>query len=386
MSPGPTSPYFTIAPTPYGGRGAFASQHIPKNTLILTCEAPYASVIHRKFRKEVCAWCFSWSWEVTRKGSWNISIALELQQAAEGGKASGGRKNGAGGPNAGVWFCGEACRDAWISDGEGMTSLEDHPHHAGVRGIINAVLERCLTTMAKDRTKPRTIQTPGGIELGWVAFLQSLEDLDSTTDISSSFLEDAWERAEKLSSFSRSSTPVATISSSRKSNTKLIPISPAMLTEFELDTARFVLAGLLKKCIEEFSQTSTSTRTPASSTYSSGTWSDVLDLQDNALTHIQAKPHILATHVRVWIFIKFVVHSAVRETKNLSEQTKQLVHLLKKSVDTPYDTRAILGREHGNVFGIWDLAPEGVDSEMLGWGLYSFGSYFNHGMSCASRG
>ncbi len=40
--------------------------------------------------------------------------------------------------------------------------------------------------------------------------------------------------------------------------------------------------------------------------------------------------------------------------------------------------RAVLGRDHGNVFGIWDMAIQG-DSEMLGWGMYVQGSYFNHG-------
>ncbi|XP_006456201.1 hypothetical protein AGABI2DRAFT_211045 [Agaricus bisporus var. bisporus H97] len=314
MSFGPASAFFAIAPTPHGGRGVFATQHIPKDTLILTCESPYASVIHRKFRKEVCAWCFAWSLEVARKSSWSIS-----------------KTNG---PNAGVWFCRESCRNAWISAGEGVPGGD----HAGVRGILNATLERCLMTMEKDKAKSRT---RSGVELGWAAFL-----LDS----------------------------------------KVIPIFPTMLTEFELDTARFVLAGLLKKCTDDFSQKeSTGTRRINCTTYPSGDWADVLDLQDNALEHIQAKPYMLASQIRIWVFIRFVVYSILRESKRLSDRTRHLVYLLKKSVDTPLETRVLLGREHGNVFGIWDMALEEMNSEMLGWGLYSFGSYFNHDCSPTLR-
>ncbi|KXN89179.1 putative lysine methyltransferase SET6 [Leucoagaricus sp. SymC.cos] len=364
MPAGPASPFFAIVPTPYGGRGAFASQPIPKDTLILSCEAPYASVICRKFRKEVCAWCFSWSLEAVRKSSWAVTVPLEPQQPTSGGKNSGcQRKSGTGGPNAGVWFCSEM-------------------GHAGVRGIINVALERCLTSMEKDKSKPRTAVPPSGLELGWIAFLQSLEDPDSGLDVSPSFLADAWERAERLSSVSRSSTPLAKDIAAipKRIRMKVEPVSPTVLSELELDTSRFVLGGLLKKCIEEFSQSSRESRSPSIS-QPTGRWSDVLDLQDNALPHVQLKPYILASHIRIWAFIKFVVHLALKESKSLSEQTKRLLQILKTSVDSPADTRAILGREHGNVFGIWDMAPEGVDSEMLGWGLYSFGSYFNHDCS-----
>jgi SET and MYND domain-containing protein len=56
------------------------------------------------------------------------------------------------------------------------------------------------------------------------------------------------------------------------------------------------------------------------------------------------------------------------------------IEKLRRFLSTPTLTRAILGRDHGNVFGIWDTAPSDQGSEMLGWGAYVFGSYFNHGM------
>lgn len=303
-------------------------------------------------------------------------MPLEPQEVNEGGKTSGAQKTN--GSNAGVWFCGESCRDAWVYADEEVQ--RDGSIHAGVRGVVNTVLERCLMTMGKDKGKTGTLSIRSGVALGWAEFLQSLEDLDSTTDISLTFLDHAWEQAERLSCVSNApiSKDIA-VSANRKSASKSVPVSPAMLTEFELDTARFVLAGLLKKCIDE--NTRGTNAPPDRLAYPSGDWKDVLDLQDNTLAHIQAKPYMLASQVRVWVFIKFVVHSTLRESARLSYRTRQLIHLLKRSVDTPNETRNLLGREHGNVFGIWDMAPEGTDSEMLGWGLYSSGSYFNHGMS-----
>lgn len=320
-------------------------------------------------------------------------MPLEHQQPVGEERSNNPRKNGIGnGSNVGVWFCREKCRTTWIADGEKTTNME----HGGVRGVVNAALERCLASMGKDKSKLRITPQSSEIELEWMSFLQSLEDLECGRDMSSAFLDDAWNRAERLSSFSRSSTPTIPTAKnpvstrrSEKGETGRALLSPTLLSEFEVDTARFVLAGLLRKCIEDFTQSqmrpSESEPIPGNGPttpgvdYPCGSWSDVLDLQDSTLLHIQSKPHILASSVRIWAFNKFIVHSALRDTKHLSEQTNTLGKLFKEAVDVPRDTRVILGREHGNVFGIWDTAPEGVDSEMLGWGLYSLGSYFNHG-------
>jgi len=253
--------------------------------------------------------------------------------------------------------------------------------HAGIRGLINSSLERCITTMAKGRTKPKNLSPLHEIEFRWIVFLQDLEGLNPNI-ISSTFVEDTWKRAERLASFFWASTPLANEQCllNKTKPPKVGYISPIMLSELELDTASFILSCLVKKCIEESSKTTSRIHEGQPPQYSAGTWSDVLDLQDNSLPQIQMEPYMLASHIRIWSFIRFVVYSALRDAKCLSDRTKDLVQSLKKSVDTPKDTQAILGRESGNVFGLWDRAPEGEDHEMLGWGLYSFGSYFNHGM------
>ncbi|KIK57318.1 hypothetical protein GYMLUDRAFT_172774, partial [Collybiopsis luxurians FD-317 M1] len=67
----PVNPFLIQKSTPYGGRGLFATHFIPKDTLLHTSSSPFASVIYRKYRKEVCADCFAYSFESNRN-TWNI--------------------------------------------------------------------------------------------------------------------------------------------------------------------------------------------------------------------------------------------------------------------------------------------------------------------------
>lgn len=52
--------YYDIKRTTYGGRGCFASTHIPKDTVILQTGRPVGSAIAKAFKKEVCTWCFAY--------------------------------------------------------------------------------------------------------------------------------------------------------------------------------------------------------------------------------------------------------------------------------------------------------------------------------------
>lgn len=98
------SPYFRVGPTAYGGRGCFATQFIPKNTLLLEAKLPVGSAVTRPFRKEVCTWCFDY----------------------QGGKTLKVRKNNK------LYFCSEECLnnfDATDFDSsltKALMALEDH--------------------------------------------------------------------------------------------------------------------------------------------------------------------------------------------------------------------------------------------------------------------
>ncbi|KAJ7444560.1 hypothetical protein B0H11DRAFT_2088646 [Mycena galericulata] len=110
----------------YGGRGLFATQPIPKGTLLHTCPAPYASVIYRVFRKEVCGQCFAYSFDA-RRNAWNVKLEA----------------------GSGIWFCAEACRDEWIRS-ENVDQLV---------GAINAAVDKLAKIMEK-RAAGQTVPVP----------------------------------------------------------------------------------------------------------------------------------------------------------------------------------------------------------------------------------
>lgn len=331
----PSNICFNVLPTSYG-RGAFATVNMPKDTLVLECAAPYASVILRKFRKEVCAWCFKYSFE-NGKNAWSVRLDSV---------------------DSGVWFCDGMCRDTWLRD-EGAS---------GLRGAVNAVLGKLLNKRKPQKARPGSTDTP----------LSFLDDLQSGT-FTAEVINKTWIMAENIFT--------ATADFSRELQLDL--------NEFELDTARFVLDALIRRCLEMPSHFGTCTTftdnlaipsiSPGGSTTPttfSGNWSDLLELQNNELAHIEAQPCILTSHIRVYAFVCQVMSLALRDLRkrfNLVDADPQLLENIRFFTSKSETVRAILARDHGNVFGIWDTAL-GDDSEMLGWGMYVFGSYFNHGM------
>jgi SET and MYND domain-containing protein len=199
-----------------------------------------------------------------------------------------------------------------------------------------------------------------------------------------------------------------------------------LLTEFEVDCARFVLDGLVRLVLQQ-----TNTRSPdrtSDGTFShadthstlasqsgalenvkpTGYWSDLLHLQNNELEHVKSKPYMLGVFIRVYAFLRFVALSTLSATSSTKRSRGRKGHgmandtveaappkqdafleTLVKLLETSEGVRAILARDHGNVFGIWEKGSpsdsngedDSSDSEMLGWGMYVFGSYFNHGSS-----
>ncbi|KAK1229245.1 Histone-lysine N-methyltransferase set-6 [Marasmius sp. AFHP31] len=140
---------YVIKATPYGGRGVFATQPISKGTLVHACRAPYAAVIYREYRKEVCAQCFSYAFDHNRS-TWNTRI-----------------------DGLGVWFCSGECRESW----------EHEQVWGGVNllGQMNESIEK-LDKMAKKNKRPGTtpsnpampsVPTQEFIDLAWRAAEQS---------------------------------------------------------------------------------------------------------------------------------------------------------------------------------------------------------------------
>jgi len=166
------------------------------------------------------------------------------------------------------------------------------------------------------------------------------------------------------------------------------------LNEFELDTARFVLDGLASKVVEDVysSEQLTPHHTLNTATLGPGRWPDVLDLQNNELAYAHQNPSILASHVRIYRFLRELVSLVLKKSKShqpqicfqtdlndLVSRRSNATKVLMDHLSTSSFVRALLGRDPGNVFGIWEITPDDQDSEMFGWGAYVFGSYFNHG-------
>lgn len=260
--------------TSYGGRGLFSTQPIPKDTLLLSCH-PYASVISRVFRKEVCGHCFAYAFDANRN-AWNIKY--------EAGH--------------GIWFCSETCREAWV-----RTFTVD-----GLLGQLYIAIEK----------EARKTKEPAD------------SNIHPSEEITIEVLDHAWTNAE-----------------TRSSDELYIDTS-------ELDSVRFVLSAILTRYIEDTS------RPKLPETF---TWSELLQLQNNELVHLRTHPHILPSYLRIYAFVRRVVSP---------------FPMLKHYVDISDTVRAVLVRDPGNVFGMWDMSTSG-DSEMLGWCMYISASYFNHG-------
>jgi len=118
------------------------------------------------------------------------------------------------------------------------------------------------------------------------------------------------------------------------------------LNELELDTARFVLDGLARRFYGPADEMAA--------------WNEVLDLQSTELDHIlQHGMGVLESHLRIFSYVR-----AVSASLRISE------------VDIRETTRGLLARDHGNAFGLFSTSPD--ESDMIGFGLYTTASYFNH--------
>lgn len=88
--------FFTVAPTKYGGRGCFARSAIPKGTQIHYCASPVGSSVAKPFRKEVCTYCFNYSYGDLMK--------TKLAKAISGRKES-----------SALHFCSKECLDEFVN-------------------------------------------------------------------------------------------------------------------------------------------------------------------------------------------------------------------------------------------------------------------------------
>lgn len=102
--------YLTIKTTDYGGRGYFANLPIRRGTVVLRSSEPFSCVVFKPFKKEVCAYCFSYDNGKSRK------VQVE------------GKTKPNSGAYAGVYFCTTRCRDQWKCQVDSTGNLSSALH------------------------------------------------------------------------------------------------------------------------------------------------------------------------------------------------------------------------------------------------------------------
>jgi len=263
---------------PGAGLSCYATRDILASTNVLdTHRSPIAWVICKPFRKEVCAWCFSYN-----RGN------ILKHKLETGGRNSRGV----------AWFCQTPCIEAW----------RDEVTEEGVRAIT--VVEEALTRLH--------LTAPGA---------------DEDSPCTPNDIDSAWEEA-------------ISISEKILTDRKRKPQARSVLRSacFDIDDFRFILSGLIsfhrnKEAISEVLQLNPS-------------WSPYLTSRSK-----------LTQHVDILYFL----------TCALPLDSPVL------SCITPYCITALITRDSGNSFGIWDLQLAG--QELFGYAMYPCASYFNHSCS-----
>lgn len=338
-----------------------------------------------------------------RKSTWSVRL-----EDSEGPKGKGGNGAAAWTP----WFCGEGCRDRWTREYSWNNEL------GGLKSLLNLMntLEKTLVTYrnTKSRSRSQPPKTPTPPPPHAFAFLDTL----ASSDVSDSTIDSSWKLAESLTDSMKKPANIMEMMGAWNAASADDPTE--LLTEFEADCARFVLDGILRRALEEATPAGTSSSgsddpfptpdadsnsdTPLENVNPAVRWPDLLHLQNNEFQHIKSRPYMLGVFIRVYLFLKYVVHCAnpPKKKPRAQESTSSenttghpkatMLETLEALLQTSDSVRAILARDHGNVFGIWEQGPSGDDGEneggsgddgeMFGWGMYVFGSYFNHGELC----
>ncbi|KIO11437.1 hypothetical protein M404DRAFT_13470 [Pisolithus tinctorius Marx 270] len=129
------SDYVELRTTQYGGRSLFAARDIPAGTRVHSSPGPFAHVIYKDYRREVCAQCFAYAAsdsvpvKAVQSRVWSIKCNPEGLQASA------------------AWFCSEDCKKTWEKDETGPLQLQ-----------LDAALTKAL--VASRRKGSKSTNTP----------------------------------------------------------------------------------------------------------------------------------------------------------------------------------------------------------------------------------
>ncbi|KAG1737541.1 SET domain-containing protein [Suillus paluster] len=245
-----TQPMIDLRTTPYGGRSIFAIQPIAQGIHILACETPFAHVIYKDYRREVCAQCFAYAASASRNigdpRTWSIRSCRAASES--------------------VWFCTDECKIAWESGMIGPLIAD-----------TNALLAKAqIATRKKVKGRRLCHDSPDPIlPNGPTATLQITQD----------HIDEAWTHAEDLAS----------------SPARLSSYCSAMdLEDMELETSRSVASAIVQRYVFDCRLADLAF---SSKIATSDPWTEVLRLQNSELSNVRLRPYILVAHLRVYAFL-----------------------------------------------------------------------------------
>lgn len=291
--------------TSYGGRGVFALEDISSGTLVHSC-LPYANVIFRSYRRDVCAWCFAYALGADRPKLVRHIAALDSSVDLAAAEIHGHSQPP-------IWARKLELRTIWVCANSDCAELWEK--HANPNGRFAAAYAKVEHALKGPSTKPPA------------------EEFESDLPPSHEQREEGWKKAASL-------------------HKKKLLSTAEELTELEVDTCRFVLSALGRRNHELLDGLKPDEE--------QDNWADVLDLED---TEALRAAHVLSSNLRNLRFLR----------RALGDADSQAVPDIRANMDC---IRAILGREHSNVFGVF--ADDSDGGEMLGFSMYVSASYFNH--------
>ncbi|KAL4071759.1 hypothetical protein V8B97DRAFT_1867009 [Scleroderma yunnanense] len=241
--------YVELRTTPYGGRSLFAVRDIPLGARIHSSQAPFAHVIYKDYRREVCAQCFVYAAsdlappEVCRSRVWSVKWAL---QGLPGASAA--------------WFCSEGCRKAWEQDGSGPLQVQ-----------LDANLTKAQVASRRKGKSMNVISLSFGPE----------------EKITQEIIDEAWKTIEVLAA----------------SKSQLAAYCTTLdLEDMELEIARSLVFAIVRQYVsDQVHDTSEPDKHIGHVRFE--TWSHFLQLQNNELRNVQERPYILSAHLRIYAFL-----------------------------------------------------------------------------------
>ncbi|KAG1733320.1 hypothetical protein EDB19DRAFT_1911672 [Suillus lakei] len=238
-----TQSLIDLRTTSYGGRSLFAMQPIARGTNIFACEAPFAHVIYKDYRREVCAQCFAYAASTSRSigdpRTWSIRSCKATAES--------------------VWFCTDDCKVTWES------------------GVIGPMIAEVNALLAKAKIATRRNSAKNGHD--------PILPNGPTVQISQYHIDKAWADAEDL-----------VLSRARLSSY----CSTMNLEDMELEISRSVASAIVQRYVFDHRVASLAI---SSTTPTLNPWAEVLDLQSSELSNVRLRPYILVAHLRVYAFL-----------------------------------------------------------------------------------